>query len=76
MTAIIRNAATTDARELSYLDMLYADAPKPRERFRYPVHRDYFCASKPLAVFDTWSEAADYAMQNDLFMGDPVRRSA
>jgi hypothetical protein len=59
----------------SLLDELYADAPV-RPRFRYPVHRDYFCASKPLAVFDTWSEAADYAMQNNLFMGDPMRRSA
>ena len=45
------------------------------ERFRYPVHRDYFCASKPIAVFDTWGEAADYAMANDLFMGEPMRRA-
>lgn len=57
------------------LDAYFASRPKPRELFVYPVHRDYFCASKPLAVFDTWSEAADYAMQNDLFLGEPIRRA-
>lgn len=54
----------------------YADAPKPREPFVWPVHRDYFCCSAPMAVFDTWGEAADYAMRHDLFMGEPRRRAA
>ena len=60
----------------SPLDELYADKPRRPELFTYPVHRDYFCMSKPLAVFDTWGEAADYAMQNELFMGEPRRRAA
>jgi hypothetical protein len=79
MTAIIRNAATTDARELSYLDMLYADAPKPRERFLWPVVSDPF-TMKPIRWFDSWGEATDFVSANlgkvNLFVGEPKRRSA
>lgn len=58
------------------LDEYYASRPKPPELFTYPVHRDYFCATKPVKVFDTWSEASTFAMQHDLFMGEPIRRAA
>jgi hypothetical protein len=55
-------------------DAYYLSRPKPRELFRYPVHRDYFCMTKPVRVFDTWSEASTFAMQHNLFMGEPMRR--
>ena len=58
------------------LDALYANRPKPPELFTGSVHRDFDCISKPVAVFDTWSEASTYAMQHDLFMGEPKRRLA
>ena len=58
------------------LDQYYASRPKPPELFTWPVHRDYFCCTKPVAVFDTWGEASTYAMENDLFMGEPMRRKA
>ena len=45
------------------------------ELFRWPVHRDFLCSSKPVRVFDTWGEASTFAMQHNLYMGDPKRRS-
>ena len=57
------------------LDDYYQSLPDTRPRFSYPVHRDYFCCTKPVQCFDTWDEAATFAMQNDLFLGEPMRRA-
>ena len=55
------------------LDDYYASRPDTRPAMRWPIHRDFFCLEKPIAWFDSWGEAADFAMANDLFMGEPRR---
>jgi hypothetical protein len=63
----------------SPLDELYTDAPKPRERFLWPICSDPF-TMKPIRWFDDYGSAVAFVSANlgkvNLFVGEPKRRSA
>lgn len=72
----MKHETPTAAGERSYLDMLYADKPKRPELFRWPVHDDYWCCSRPVAWFDDYGSAVDAVQQatnRNLYIGEPRR---
>ena len=61
------------------LDAYYASRPDRRPALKWPVHDDYWCASKPVAWFDDYGSAveavnAEIGTRN-LYIGEPRRKA-
>lgn len=71
----MKDTLPAPAAERSYLDVLYGDKPRRPELFRWPVHDDYWCCSKPIAWFDDYNSAVDAVHAGiGRFIGEPRRR--
>jgi hypothetical protein len=60
----------TPIRKTVDLDALYANRPDTRPAMRWPVGQ-IVGHQMQVTWFDSWSDAADFAMHNNGYMGEP-----